>query len=398
MGLWESRAQEIQRLLDEGRDYGYIARYYNVSRSGLRAELTRLRKKGLLKSEGRGDIDPTIGYKHSIEIFSDGTHKSDKLLRMSSEQSKDPDYLLEAHGYDKAAWELISARNNIWNVYSKKDGVQVLYASKIVVRPKRQQWTFEQLLEAIKQVQPVTIPVDLVTVHDKRLLEIPLFDMHFGVSDYEYYKPTQARIYSLLTSRRWEEVLFIIGQDMLHNDNFRGTTANGTQIQAVDMPKAWNDCAMFYHPLIETAIRQSTTVKVMYAKGNHDESMSWAFVQYLKARYPQCVFDDAVEERKVHVFGQNFIGVTHGDKGRKHLTAIFPAEFPLEWARTTNREIHIGHFHVEDGKDGPGIMIRTLATRNKTDQWHRDNGFVGAHKRFMLFEYSEEQLESIHYV
>lgn len=317
---------------------------------------------------------------------------------MSEEQSKDVDYLLKAHGYDKSVWTLVSARNNIWNVYSKQDGIQTLYASQIVVKPRTSGWTFDELLEAIRKVEPVAVQVPDVQADDRRMLEIPLFDAHFGVSDYEYYRPTQQKILGLITSRRWAETFFVVGQDMLHNDNFRGTTANGTVIEAVDIPKAWGDCRKFYEPLLEAALQHSDRVKVMYAKGNHDESMSWCFVQYLKARYPQAVVDDEVQERKVHVFGQNFIGITHGDKGRKNLASIFPAEFPLEWAKTVNREIHTGHFHLEDGKDGPGIMVRTLSTRNKTDQWHRDNGFVGAHKRFMLFEWSEEALESIHYV
>jgi hypothetical protein len=201
-----------------------------------------------------------------------------------------------------------------------------------------------------------------------------------------------------LSSRKWEEVLFILGQDMLHNDDFRGRTSNGTQIETVDMVKAWNDARMFYQPLLEQAIKQSNSVKVMYAKANHDESLSWAFVQMVKVMYPQIQFDDEIIERKVHTFGLNFIGVTHGDKARKNLHNIFPIEFPVEWSKAKNREIHIGHFHVEDAKDIFGMVVRTLATKNKTDKWHKDNGYVGAHKRFMLFEYSEDNLESIHYV
>jgi hypothetical protein len=154
----------------------------------------------------------------------------------------------------------------------------------------------------------------------------------------------------------------------------------------------------FYQLLIGLAMTNSNNVKIMYSKGNHDESMSWAFVQLLKVLYPDAIFDDSFIERKVHTFGDNFIGITHGDKARKNLHNIFPIEFPMEWAKATNREIHIGHLHVEDGKDHFGMMVRTLATRNKTDQWHKNNGFVGAHKRFMLFEFSEKELESIHYV
>jgi hypothetical protein len=201
-----------------------------------------------------------------------------------------------------------------------------------------------------------------------------------------------------LSSRKWEEVLFILGQDMLHNDDFRGRTSNGTQIETVDMVKAWNDARRFIEILLVQAMKQAKKVKVMYSVGNHDESFSWAFVQMLKALYPVIEWDDSLEQRKVHTFGLNFVGVTHGDKARKNLHNIFPIEFPVEWSQAKNREIHIGHFHVEDAKDIFGMVVRTLATKNKTDKWHKDNGYVGAHKRFMLFEYSLKELESIHYV
>ncbi len=339
----------------------------------------------------------TPSYKETTEILADGTHKSDKLLRMSAEQSKDVNYLLKAHGFDTEQWELVNAKNNIWNVYSKEDKVQTLYSSRVTVKP-RQSYSLDKLLETIKETQSITIKIDSSEVNEKRLLEIPLFDAHFGVSDYDYYKQTQSKIMDKLISRKWEESLFVLGQDMLHNDDFRGRTSSGTQIEVVDMVQAWNDARTFYEPLIEKAIKHSNSVKLYFVKGNHDESMSWAFVQLLKERYPQLQVDDTFIERKAYTFGNNFIGITHGDKARKNLHNIFPVEFPNEWANATNREIHIGHLHVEDAKDHFGMVVRTLATRNKTDKWHKDNGYVGAHKRFMLFEYSEEQLESIHYV
>lgn len=255
-----------------------------------------------------------------------------------------------------------------------------------------------QLVEVINGIKPIVIEVEPVEVKEKRLLEIPLFDSHFGVSDYEYYKSTQAKIMDKLLSRKWEEVLFILGQDLLHTDNFRGQTANGTNIGEIDLVKAWNDAHKFYGPLIEQALKQANKVKIIYSIGNHCESMSWAFVQMIKALYPQIEYDDSMEERKIHTFGECFIGVCHGDKSRKQLHNIFPVEFPLEWSKAKIRELHFGHYHVEDAKDVFGMMVRTLATRNKTDKWHKIHGYIGAHKRFQLFEYSLDALESIHYV
>jgi hypothetical protein len=97
-------------------------------------------------------------------------------------------------------------------------------------------------------------------------------------------------------------------------------------------------------------------------------------------------------------YGRNFIGITHGDKARKDIHNIFPVEFPIEWAKAECREIHMGHYHIEDMKDRFGTMVRTLSTGNKTDKWHKDFGFVGGHKRFMLFEYSQKEVEAIYYV
>lgn len=350
------------------------------------------------RSKKKVEAQAPTGYKETVEILSDGSHRSDKLLRMSADQSKDVNYLLKAHGYDVNAWELVSARNNIWNVYSKQDGIQTLYSSKITVKPKQSGLNIDGLIKAIKGIEPITIALNRIETRDKYMLEIPIFDSHFGISDYDYYKPTQQKIIERLSTRHWERVLFILGQDMLHNDGFRGTTTSGTPIEQIDTIRAWEDARRFFEPLIELAIVQGGVVDIIYSPGNHDEALGWAFAQMIKARYLQVSVDDRMQQRKAYVYGSNFIGITHGDKGRKDLHNIFPIEFPLEWSGAENREIHTGHLHVEETKDVFGMAVRTLATRNRTDKWHKDNGFVGAHKRFMLFEYSEKELESIHYV
>ncbi|GAA4880536.1 GcrA family cell cycle regulator [Paenibacillus vulneris] len=361
-------------------------------KSQLRSKDAKLEKPSTINDKN------VSNYKEQVEIQKDGTQTSNKLVHMSIENSKNVEFLLTAHGYDKSEWELVSAKSNIWNSYSKQDGVLQLYASKITVKPRNDHYGFQQIIEAIKNVQPIVIDTTSFDSKENKLLEIPLFDAHFGISDYEYYKQTQLRILDKINLRKWDEILFVIGQDMFHNNDLKGNTANGTPIEKVDMQKAWEDCCLFYEPMIEKSLKQSKYVKIIYSKGNHDEAISWAFVKYLKARYPQIDCDDEIVERKIHTFGEVFIGITHGDKAKKDLHNIFIHEFPLEWAKAKTREIHKGHFHVEDGKDIFGTMIRTLSTRNKTDSWHRDNGFVGAHKRFMLFEYNLQELDSIHYV
>lgn len=49
-------------------------------------------------------------YKATIEIKSDGTQVSDRLIEISEQDLKDESYLLEAHGYDPSEWEISSAK------------------------------------------------------------------------------------------------------------------------------------------------------------------------------------------------------------------------------------------------------------------------------------------------
>src|SRR5699024_1097543 len=69
-------------------------------------------------------------------IKGSGEQVSEIKLRMTSEQSKDPDYILQAHGYDPTLFEVIKITSNVWEQNSAESGLVQLYQSKIVVKPK----------------------------------------------------------------------------------------------------------------------------------------------------------------------------------------------------------------------------------------------------------------------
>ncbi|PLR99634.1 hypothetical protein [Bacillus sp. T33-2] len=338
-----------------------------------------------------------ITYKETTEILSDGSHKSDKLIRMNAEQSKDINYILEAHGFNKESWELVNAKNNIWNVYSKQDGVQSLYSSKITVKPKVSGFDVDKFLEKAKQeIIPVHI-IEKVT-EGIGLLEVPLFDLHFGVNTYESYIPVRDKTLSKIHSKKWDKIFFIIGQDLLHNNGFDGKTSSGTLIEKVDMDKAWDDAFTFYCDLINAAQNNSNSVECSYSIANHDDSMSWSLVKCLEIKFPDIKFDTSKKVRKSFVWNDVFIGYSHGHKGSSRLHENFLSDFGKQMAVAEVVEIHTGHIHTETAKDKFGVLVRTLSTKGKTDDWHDDNGFVGAHKRFQLFEYSPSSLDAIYYI
>ena len=234
------------------------------------------------------------------------------------------------------------------------------------------------------------------------MLEIPLFDMHWGVAFMDHYESTLNSILDLIHSHPWKRIVIPFGQDFFHNDSIvNGHTTKGTVIEKVDMTRAVKEGRKFICAVIENAIECADEVRVLYSPGNHDRSISWMFMQVLLERYGPEIIDDSLEYRKAFTYGKNAIMVTHGDSKQatpKNLAHIFPIAFPEEFAKAIVREVHAGHLHREGEEDVYGVMVRRLSSGNRTDEWSDREDFIGAHKRFMLFEWNLDRLKSIHYI
>ena len=258
----------------------------------------------------------------------------------------------------------------------------------------------EELLEAIKDNTPICPIVHKRIENVEGMLEIPLFDMHFGIADLEYYRDSLQEILAIVASKHWDRIVIPVGQDLFHNDSItKGVTTRGTLIDKVDLKKAVYDAKAFYFNLIDTALQYANEVQVMYSPGNHDKTVGWMFVQILKERYGDMV-DDSMHERKAVWWNGCFIGITHGDKNTDNVNGLrgkFTMEFPTLFAMAKVREIHTGHLHREDSKDEYGVQVRRMSSGNKDDSWTTDEGYK-SQKRFMLFEWMPNRLKSIHYV
>lgn len=235
-----------------------------------------------------------------------------------------------------------------------------------------------------------------------RMLEIPLFDMHWGISFLDGYKPVLDDILEHIHSRHWDHIVIPFGQDFFHNDSVvNATTSNGTHIDKVDMIRAVKEGRTFITTVIDAALENANKVRVIYSPGNHDRSVTWMFMQVLLERYGPDVVDDSMEYRKVFTYGKNSIMVTHGDSKQataKNLAHIFAVSHPEEFAQATVREVHAGHLHHEKEGDIFGVMIRRLSTGVTVDDWSNRQDYVGTHRRFMIFEWDLDGLRSIHYV
>jgi hypothetical protein len=300
--------------------------------------------------------------------------------------------------------KLLEAGNLGYSYTPTRTTVQVNRHGQVVqawVKSHTNDDLYLKLIEEVKKNTPHE-HIEIIPIPEaSKMLEINICDMHFGIADLDHYRPTLNEILILINKQRYDEINVIIGQDLIHNDNFQGTTTKGTVIQKINVPKAWNDAKTFWYNIIDLAVRQSNQTRLIYTVGNHDKNITWAFFQMLKERYQNLEIDDSLRERKCITYGTNFIGLTHGEfKKSKHsdLRSQFSVKFPMEFARSKVKEIHCSHLHTEWEKDEYGVMCRRLSSGNQDDDWSEGEGFIGANKRFMVFEWSLDKLSDIHYV
>ena len=288
-------------------------------------------------------------------------------------------------------YEGFTAHNATVQVNSKGSIVQAWIKQEL----DDSQW--DDLLNLIRE-NPETIKIEPVSEDGHGMLEVPLYDMHLPLSD---HRQSIERLLDIIGRQTWEEINLVVGQDMFHNDDMRGRTASGRVIQKVDIPEAWQMARMIWFSIIEASLRQAEKVNLIYSIGNHDESLSWCFAEMLKERYPQLNVDDRFVQRKCIWWNGCFIGLTHANNSKskkQDLRGQFTIEFPEQFSKSTVREIHTGHLHREEEGDLYGVMIRRLSRNGETDKWSEDEGFVGAHKRFMVFEWMPGCLRAIHYI
>ena len=283
--------------------------------------------------------------------------------------------------------------------------VQVSATGEIVqawIKQRANEFDPEDFLEALRgEIEPYVYEPKFDETAD-RMLEIPLFDMHWGIAFMGYYESVLNDILELIHSRHWDRIIIPVGQDFFHNDSIvNPVTTKGTVVDKVDMTRAVKEGRQFITAIIDAALKSANSVRVFYSAGNHDRSISWMFMQVLLERYGADVIDDSMEYRKVFTYGKNSVMVTHGDSKQataKNLAHIFPISYPKEFAQAKTREVHSGHLHHESEADIYGVMVRRLSSGAAVDDWSNRQDFIGTHRRFMVFEWDLESLRSIHYI
>lgn len=231
------------------------------------------------------------------------------------------------------------------------------------------------------------------------MLELSIPDLHAGRlawgretggPDYDLHiaERTLHRAVETLLARssqhRYDKVLAIIGDDLLHADNLEGTTTKGTRVDVDSRHhKVYTAMRQAWTSAIERIVADVAPVHAVINPGNHDEVSTLHLGDSLACWFhasPHVTVDAEPTERKYVEYGQVLLGITHGDTGKPETwVRLMPVEAREAWGRTRYREIHTGHFHKEMAvlDEITGVKVRLLPSLAPPDAWHAQHGFVG---------------------
>lgn len=242
------------------------------------------------------------------------------------------------------------------------------------------------------------------------LLVVEVVDAHLGslcwpaeTGDAPYDLAIAARLYRQTVERllaRAERdqpaaIILRVGDDYLHVDSDLNQTTAGTP-QDVDsrFQKVFRmgvSCAAW-------AARRCAEIaptKVVTVPGNHDSHAALALGAVLEAMFeshPDITVIPSVTQRIYQQWGTTLLLFVHGDKELPQtLPLVMAAEQPDAWARTTCREIHLGHLHRKrqmSADEFCGVRVRWLPSIKATDAWHASKGYIGAQRAAEAHLYS----------
>ena len=352
--------------------------------------------KTLDKNEQTTEVQNIVN-NSEVSINKDGTYSSKRLLAMNEHESKDPEYLLKAHGFDTDAWEIVSVRNNIRQAISRDDGVVTLYASFLTAKPIKEDGVSLKKIEDFfnrldRNYSLPKIKERYDYLQGDKLLLINIADLHLNLQSTmmttgnEYNCDIAEKLFfyvieDILTRTQtynFEEIVFTIGGDMLNGDSLSGTTTKGTpQNNDTHYYDAYERlCAMTIKAI--DVLRAKAKVRVIYVPGNHDEQTGFKLAKYIDAWYRN---DESVNvdysplARKYYKFGKTLLCFAH-DADVKTLPMLIADEAREYWSSIDTTEVFLQHLHSENViMEKYNMRIQRLPTISAKSKWSTDKGY-----------------------
>ncbi len=336
------------------------------------------------------------------------TSQDKKNLNVTSKSSariKTLEQLLDVAKVDLTKFFVEKYNINKWEVSAQIDGRMVteeLFQVKVQLLRNKSIEKRKRIIDELHQDFVNHSPKAIKRTHKdgSHLLEVNIFDLHFGKlcwngetgEDYDT-KIASERFHLAIDdlihkSKPFsiDKILFPVGNDFFNSDRKENTTSNNTpQDEDLRWMKTFRNGRRLIVEGIEK-LMQVADVEVVVVQGNHDFERSYYLGDSLQAWFrnnKNVTINNDATPRKYFKYGQNLIGLTHGNNEKiADLPLLMASEKKELWSDTKFHEWHIGHFHhkkqikFQTIDEQKGCVIRFMRSLSGTDAWHNLKGYV----------------------
>lgn len=333
-----------------------------------------------------------------------------ELQTTVSEEVKSLEDLVRVCKIDTGMWEVERYLCNKWDFAGEPHfQVKAWLRRKVALVAVHRE--LESLKDQAKQLKLAPTRLARTRAYvSGNLLEINIPDLHVGKlawsaeTGYSNYDGKLAKqvfeeaVDSLLersASLRYERVVFVVGNDLLHSDTKQGTTTAGTPL---DNDSRFQRSFTLARQLTVHAIerfRGIAPVDVVMCPGNHDQLSVWHLGDSLESFYHSAEdvkIDNSPALRKYYQWGKCMFLFAHGNKGKlADYPLLMATEQPKMFGATLWREAHTGDKHQLKVSEHHGVRVRILPALCPPDAWHTEHAFVGMQRSAEAFMWHREE-------
>jgi hypothetical protein len=251
---------------------------------------------------------------------------------------------------------------------------------------------FEKFLQ--NYVPNFTLPEKKKTnpILDTIDIEISIADFHIGKKTLEgesiYNKKIQFLdvitdlLFKVTNNYNVDTIVFPIGNDYFHTDNYQNQTTNGTpQDILTQYDNEYEEGFNLLVGAIQLLNLNANNIEIILVQGNHDRTKSFYLAHALEVFFKgnkKIKFKREHSTTKFTVLGNTFIGYHHGNCKIDELPLVFATnkDSSLEFGKALYRHVHTGDKHHYMAKEIKGVRIQQMPSLSGTDRWHYDNNYI----------------------
>jgi len=272
------------------------------------------------------------------------------------------------------------------------------FTSSVFSRKKQpQDYSLEDFEKFLKNYTPnFTFPdkkpdnLNLETID----VEISIADFHIGKKTLEgesiYNKKVQFLnvvtdlLFKVTNNYNINTIVFPIGNDYFHTDNYQNSTTNGTpQDVLTGYDNEYEEGFDLLVGTIQLLSLNANNIEIILVQGNHDRTKSFYLAHALEVFFKgnkKIKFKREHSTTKFTILGNTFIGYHHGNCKIEELPLVFATnkDSSVAFGNALYRHVHTGDKHHYMAKEIKGVRIQQMPSLSGTDRWHLDNNYINS--------------------